>query len=212
MPMVPTGMKIELERVGKRYLHEWIYRKVSYSFSDDNRYAITGANGSGKSTFLRLLSGHLSPSKGRVSYSLGGSPLSVDQVYRHITFAAPYIELIEEFTLLEAVTFQQRFKPFRNGITPQQAIERMALTQALHKPVKHFSSGMKQRLKLGLSLMSDSQLVLLDEPTTNLDTKGVEWYLQLVDEYASQRLLIVASNVVVDYQFCNNHLSMADFK
>jgi ABC-type multidrug transport system ATPase subunit len=210
--MVPTGMKIELEGVGKRYLHEWIYRRLTYRFSDHNRYAITGANGSGKSTFLRLLSGHLSPSKGRVNYSLGDRPLSVDQLYRHITFAAPYIELIEEFTLLESVTFQQRFKPFRNGLTPAQAIDRMALTQAANKPVRHFSSGMKQRLKLGLSLMSDSQLVLLDEPTTNLDTKGVEWYLQLVDEYASGRLLVVASNVAVDYEFCNHHLSMADFK
>ena len=210
--MVPTGMKIELEGVGKRYLHEWIYRRVSYSFAESNRYAITGANGAGKSTFLRLLSGHLSPSKGRIRYSLDGRPLAVDQLYRHITFAAPYIELIEEFTLLESVTFQQRFKPFSNGLTPAEVIDRMALTQAAHKPVKHFSSGMKQRLKLGLSLMSDSKLVLLDEPTTNLDTKGVEWYLQLVDEYASDRLLIVASNVAVDYQFCNLHLSMADFK
>lgn len=205
-------MKIELEGVGKRYLHEWIYRRVSYSFAESNRYAITGANGAGKSTFLRLLSGHLSPSKGRIRYSLDGRPLAVDQLYRHITFAAPYIELIEEFTLLESVTFQQRFKPFSNGLTPAEVIDRMALTQAAHKPVKHFSSGMKQRLKLGLSLMSDSKLVLLDEPTTNLDTKGVEWYLQLVDEYASDRLLIVASNVAVDYQFCNLHLSMADFK
>lgn len=205
-------MKIELEGVGKRYLHEWIYRRVSYSFADSNRYAITGANGAGKSTFLRLLSGHLSPSKGRISYSLDSRPLPVDQLYRHITFAAPYIELIEEFTLLESVTFQQRFKPFSNGLTPAEVIDRMALTQAAHKPVKHFSSGMKQRLKLGLSLMSDSKLVLLDEPTTNLDTKGIEWYLQLVDEYASERLLIVASNVAVDYQFCNLYLSMADFK
>jgi len=212
MSMVPTGMKIELEGAGKRYLHEWIYRKVTYTFSDNNRYAITGANGSGKSTFLRLLSGHLSPSKGRVGYSLGGRPLPIDQLYRYITFSAPYIELIEEFTLLESVTFQHRFKPFRNGLTPTQAIDRMALTQAANKPVKHFSSGMKQRLKLGLSLISDSQLVLLDEPTTNLDAKGVEWYLQLVDEYAPGRLLIVASNVAVDYQFCNLHLSMADFK
>jgi ABC-type multidrug transport system ATPase subunit len=205
-------MKIELTKVGKRYGREWIIRQIDFTFQPGGRYAITGPNGVGKSTLLRMLSGHLTPSRGQIAFSLNQQPLRVDEVYRQLSYAAPYIELIEEFTLPEAVRFHQRFKPFLDGMDAAVLLDVLALPKARHTLIRDFSSGMKQRLKLALALLSDTALVLLDEPTTNLDAQGAEWYLGLVEQYTRHRVLIVASNVPSDYQFCNQHLSILDYK
>lgn len=205
-------MKIELTKVGKRYGREWIIRQIDFTFQPGGHYAITGPNGVGKSTLLRMLSGHLTPSRGQIAFSLNQQPLRVDEVYRQLSYAAPYIELIEEFTLPEAVRFHQRFKPFLDGMDAAVLLDVLALPKARHTLIRDFSSGMKQRLKLALALLSDTALVLLDEPTTNLDAQGAEWYLGLVEQYTRHRVLIVASNVPSDYQFCNQHLSILDYK
>ena len=105
-------MEIRLEKVGKRFRMEWIFRKMNYTFSAPGRYAILGYNGSGKSTLLKILSGHLTPSKGTVQFlpSPEASPLEEGSVYQVVSYAAPYIQLIEELTLTELLTFHFKFK------------------------------------------------------------------------------------------------------
>ena len=71
---------------------------------------------------------------------------------------------------------------------------------------------MKQRLKLVLAICSDTDLLLLDEPTTNLDDEGVAWYQTLIEKYTANRLVIVASNVKHDYHFCTQQLNIMDYK
>ncbi len=205
-------MRIELEKVGKRYRMEWILRGVDYRFEPGGRYAVTGPNGSGKSTFLRLLSGHLTPSRGKIRFLHQERPVETAQVYRRLAFAAPYIELIEEFTLIEGLRFHRRFQPFRHELDEQALLDLLAFPRARHKAIRHFSSGMKQRLKLVLALASESNLLLLDEPTTNLDRQGVDWYLQLVERFAADRLVVVASNVAADYAFCQEKINILNYK
>ena len=205
-------MKIELEQAGKRYRTEWVLRGIDLCLLPGRRYAVTGPNGSGKSTLLRLLSGHLTPSRGAVRFSYEGRAVPVSEVYRHLAYAAPYIELIEEFTLQEALQFHRRFQPYLPGLSDEAMLDLLAFPRARHKPVRHFSSGMKQRLKLALALGSDTSLLLLDEPTTNLDRQGVEWYRALVDRFAGERLVVVASNVEVDYEFCEEGVDILGFK
>ena len=205
-------MKIELQKVGKRYKSEWIIKKVDLVFEQGHQYAITGPNGSGKSTLLKILSGHLTPSKGKIFFEQEGKSVAVDQVYQHLAYAAPYIEMIEELTLWEALQFHIRFKSFQKGLTPDKLYQRLNFRKAKNKPIRAFSSGMKQRLKLLLAICSDSSLLLLDEPTTNLDTEGVEWYRSLIDEFAQDRLLIIASNVDVDFDFCDTKVDILAYK
>ncbi|MCB0636946.1 MAG: ABC transporter ATP-binding protein [Lewinella sp.] len=205
-------MKIELDRVSKRYRRDWILRRMTLELAPAGRYAVTGPNGSGKSTFLRLLSGHLSPTKGQVRYTLAGRPVPVTDVYQHLSYAAPYIELIEEFTLEEALEFHRRFKPFLADLSIPDLIGLLGLEKARRLPIAYFSSGMKQRVKLALACCSASPLLLLDEPTTNLDAEGADWYRQLVERFATNRLVIVASNVPADYQFCTEEIRILDFK
>lgn len=205
-------MKISLNNIGKRYRYEWIFRGIDFEFTDHEAYAILGANGSGKSTFMKILSGHLTPSKGNITFTQHSKVIEIDQVYRYISYAAPYIELIEELTLEETLRFQAKFKPFFTGLEVASLIDRLGMKSSQKKEVKYFSSGMKQRLKLLLALCSDTPILLLDEPTTNLDRQGIDWYLELVNDYAKQRLTIVASNVEEDYGFSQQHLNIMDFK
>jgi len=205
-------MRLKLNNIAKRYRYEWIFRRLTYTFEPAGKYAVLGPNGSGKSTLLRVLSGHLSPSKGKVDFFEKDAKIDADNVHRYLSYAAPYIELIEEFTLLEALQFHQRFKAFQQNLQPQDLIELLQFSKSQNKEIRYFSSGMQQRLKLVLALCSDTPLVLLDEPTTNLDRQGVAWYLDLIERFAQNRLTIVASNVEEDYGFCDKQLNILDFK
>ena len=170
-------MRIELERVSKRYQNEWVLKNVELRLEENGRYAVTGPNGSGKSTLLKILSAHLTPSRGKVRHRIKGELLDVNDVYRYISYGAPYIDLIEELTLTEAITFHRQFKPFLEKLDTKAVIDLLGFERAGNKQIRYFSSGMKQRLKLVLAICSGSELLLLDEPTTNLDKQGVEWYL-----------------------------------
>jgi len=205
-------MEIELREVAKRYRFEWIFKNINYHFNSQHRYAILGNNGTGKSTFLKILSGHLTPSKGKIIFTNDGKALEIEQVYQQVAYAAPYIDLIEEFTLKEAIDFQQKFKPLQDGLNTKKLIELLGFQKSVDKEVKFFSSGMKQRLKLALAICGKTNLLLLDEPTTNLDQQGMDWYQDLLDKYSANRLLIIASNVEADYQRCDQFLNIMDFK
>ncbi|GAB4495114.1 MAG: heme ABC exporter ATP-binding protein CcmA [Saprospiraceae bacterium] len=205
-------MTIHLQNVGKRYRLDWIFRGVNFTFKNGERYAILGPNGSGKSTLLKVLSGHLSPSKGSVSFEKQGQKIEPDVVYRQVSYAAPYIELIEEFTLEEVLNFHAKLKPLMPGFNPAKLYELLALPRTRTKEIRFFSSGMKQRVKLALAVCSDTPVLLLDEPATNLDLQGIEWYKNLIAEYASDRLVVIASNDPHDADFCPIHLKILDYK
>lgn len=205
-------MQIKLDNVSKRYRFEWIIKKLTFEFESNQSYVILGPNGSGKSTLMRMLSGYLTPSKGKVTFIENDKTVEIEQVYKSVSYAAPYIDLIEEFTLDEAIKFHQRFKPFYNEITPEKIHELLAFKKSKHKQVKFFSSGMKQRLKLVLALASDTPILLLDEPTTNLDAQGVDWYLSLIEQFGKNRLIVVASNIEHDYGFCKTQVNILDYK
>ncbi len=206
-------MKIELTNIAKRYKSEWVIKNVTLVFEAAQRYAVTGPNGSGKSTLLKILSGHLTPSLGAIAFWSAQKKIPVDEVYRHLSYAAPYIDLIEEFTLWEALHFHQHFKPFCKNQQPADLLQILGFERAKHKPVRHFSSGMKQRLRLAMAICSDTPLLLLDEPTATLDRQGVIWYQSLIQEFVGQeRLAIVASNVEEDFLFCNEKIDILTFK
>lgn len=212
---------IMLEGVGKRFRYEWIFRNISKTFDSGNIYALLGSNGSGKSTLMKILSGHLSPSEGKISFYVKDKLQDEDSIYKHISYAAPYVELIEELTLNEMIQFHIKFKPLSKGVLSDSntlktndLIEILGFEKSKNKEIRYFSSGMKQRLKLALAICSDSPILLLDEPTTNLDAQGVAWYRQLIRRFTEggNRLTIVASNIEHDYDFCNQMLNIEDFK
>ena len=205
-------MTISLEHVGRRFNREWIFRDVNYVFESGTSYAILGANGAGKSTLLQLISGSLGSSEGMVSYTKNGVAVNPEQVFENLSLAAPYLELIEEFSLSELIDFHFRFKRYKPGLNRNLLIDILGLKSSEHKAIKNFSSGMKQRVKLALAFCADTEIILLDEPASNLDEQGLAWYLALTKQYTTDRILIICSNQLQEYSFCNKQLNIADYK
>jgi ABC-type multidrug transport system ATPase subunit len=205
-------MIITLQNIGRRFNRDWIFKGVDYIFTSGESYAILGPNGSGKSTLLQVLNGSLSPSAGKIEFVNDGKPVEIETVFTHLSLAAPYLELIEEFTMSEMIDFHFKFKHFKPGMNKAQVIDLLNLPKSANKLIKYFSSGMKQRLKLALAFCADTPMLMLDEPTSNLDTQGVDWYLSLVQQFAAGRLTIVCSNQEHEYGFCNHRLSIVDYK
>jgi ABC-type multidrug transport system ATPase subunit len=207
-------MTVLLENLGKKFRKEWIFRNVNLRFDIGNSYTFVGPNGSGKSTLLQVFMGIMPHTEGKISFLNEPSKqiIDIDEIYKKIIIAAPYLELVEEFTLLESVEFHQKFKPFKDKITPNQLIDLLQLSPHKDKTIKNFSSGMKQRLKLGLAFYSEAPIILLDEPTSNLDSQGMAWYLNQIEKHTANRLLIICSNQPNEYAFCKNIIVVRDFK
>jgi len=204
-------MTITLQDIGRRFNQEWIFKGINYQFNSGGKYAILGPNGSGKSTLLSIILGNLSPSEGIITYREEKS-IAVEKIYQYVSFAAPYLDLIEEFTLQETIDFHFKFKQLHKDFDEGMVLELLGLKKSQDKALKHFSSGMKQRTKLVLACCTETPILLLDEPTSNLDKQGVSWYHELMERFTANRLVIVGSNQEAEYSFCNHFVQITDYK
>lgn len=204
-------MDISLNNVGRRFNKEWIFKNISYEFKQGEKYAVLGPNGSGKSTFLSILLSSLVPSEGTIKY-YESKEVKVEDVYQYISFAAPYLDLVEEFTLQETIAFHFQFKPYASGLDAATVLSLLGLEKSQDKALKHFSSGMKQRTKLVLACCTNTPILMLDEPTSNLDAQGIDWYLELIEKFAQGKMVLVGSNQEHEYAFCENRLKISDYK
>jgi len=201
-------MKITLEKLSKRYLYDWIIRDMDLVFEANSITGINGINGSGKSTLIKLLSGYLSPSEGNISYYLEGKKIERSDLYHHISMAAPYSDLIQEYDAEEVFQFHSKFKKLRVNLDVNTFLEKVNLKGNKGKQIQYYSSGMKQRLQLAIALFTDSKLLLLDEPTSYLDTTNKEWFYNLLKEEIAGRTVIIASNDLEDFQYCTEVFSL----
>jgi ABC-type multidrug transport system ATPase subunit len=205
-------MEITLQNIGRRFNREWIFRGIDYSFNETESYAILGANGSGKSTLVQIVASNLTPSEGKINYMLKGKALEPELVFSHLSFASPYLELVEDFSLTEIIDFHFGFKNYLSGFDRNKVIELLGFEKYRNRYIKHYSSGMKQRVKLALAFCADTPVLLLDEPTANLDHQGIEWYLSLISRFSINRLTIICSNQEHEYSFCKHQLNIQDYK
>jgi ABC-type multidrug transport system ATPase subunit len=201
-------VQISLQKAGKRFNKDWIFKDLDYRFEMGQHYALIGNNGSGKSTLLQTISGYATLSKGKIEWGA----YNTETIFQQISIAAPYLELIEEFTTIEQFEFHDRFKPLRKDLTTAQMIEMVGLKAATNKQIRYFSSGMKQRLKLALAIFSETPILLLDEPCSNLDKEGYALYHDLIRNYAMHKLIIVGSNDTQEYDYCTKHINLLDYK
>ena len=205
-------MHIELKNLGKRFNRQWIFRNLDFLFEPGAAYAVTGYNGSGKSTLLQIIAGSLEKTEGQVIFSAHNKVISPEEHYTCISLSAPYLELIEEFTLLEFFRFHFSLKEILPGYSIEQIIETIELSDSRNKHIRHFSSGMKQRVRLGQAFFSHVPVVLLDEPTANFDSKGIELYMHLATTLGKGRILIICSNDEQEISFCSSRINITDYK
>jgi len=202
-----SRIKIVFENAGKKFGSDWVLKDFNYTFNFSDHVAILGPNGSGKSTLLQMIAGYVQPSAGKISFYADDVLIEEENIFRYVSLAAPYLELIEEYSLEEMVKFHFGFKGVVSGMSIQDVIERSELSSSANKQVKNFSSGMKQRLKLTLAILSDTQLLLLDEPLSNLDEQGDSWYEKMIKDFCSERTVVVCSNMnKKEYEFCEGKI------
>ncbi len=185
-------MQIIAEDIGKKYGRNWIFRHLNFEINGDEKTAITGANGSGKSTLLQIISGYLTPSRGKISIKDGPA---LDEL--KVAYVAPYSEVIEEFSLHEFLRFHSQFRHARMSM--EEMSQRASLP--LNRPINEFSTGMKQRVKLITAFFFENELVLMDEPTSNLDQEGIDWWKSELNQQTHQTM-IIASNQRLEIEMC----------
>jgi len=205
-------MEIEVKELGKKYQKEWVFRNLDFNFQSNRSYGIIGPNGSGKTTLLQILTGFIPPSKGDIIYRNQDKEVSPETFFKYTSVAAPYLELVEEFTLTEFLRFHFKFKRLDKGLQINDMINLSYLEGAEHKLIKYFSSGMKQRLKLALCLFADSPIIFLDEPSSNLDEKANQWFRDNLEERRNDRMTIICSNQVLEFDLCDELIDLQNHK
>jgi ABC-type multidrug transport system ATPase subunit len=200
-------MEILATNLSKKFRQEFVIRDFSHQFKVGHSYAITGPNGSGKSTLLQLIAQFTLPNSGKIEMT-GIDP---ELVYTQITYAAPYVELIEEYTLPEhlAILVKNNYLPSSVDIDSLEKF--IDLQPGRFKLIKNYSSGMRQKIKLGFALLSERPVLLLDEPTTNFDEQAKQWFFNRLNDQR-HKLIIIASNELNEIEFCSEKISIIEFK
>lgn len=207
-----TPVTISIEGLSKRFNREWIFRNFTYEFKPGNIYAITGPNGSGKSTLLSVLWGQVPQTSGTLKYRNGSGEIPIEETYKHVSIATPYMDLIEDFTLQETLEFHFKLKNVRDNLSYETLLEKMYLSDSKDKYVRNFSSGMKQRLKLGLALFTDSPIVFLDEPGSHLDETAFQWYSLQLASVSQNCTILIGSNDPAEYMEASQIIDLRDHK
>lgn len=206
-------MEITLSDIGKKYKKEWIFKGVDLSIEPQSKSWISGNNGSGKSTLLQIISGKLIPTKGKIEYRLNQQLIEESKIYTKVSLVTPYLDLFEDLTLQEMLAFHFKFKSLKKGLVINDIPDLCQLGKAKNKFLKEYSSGMKQRVKLALAIFADTELLLLDEPLSNLDQSGMDWYSECIDTYCKENTILVCSNnQKQEFDFCTKQINIEDYK
>ncbi len=206
-------MRIELLNIAKRFRKEWVFRELNLEIQSGSHTAVLGNNGSGKSTLLQLISGYASPSDGQITWNHQSQVIPRESIYRHVAICSPAIQIWDDLTLRENIDLFQQFKQLPSCNNADEFAQAVELERHVNQPLKTFSSGMKQRVKLGLAILSDADLLLLDEPCSHLDSTAVHWFQQLVEKHAKGRTMVIASNRDQRETFsCSQEVDIHEFK
>lgn len=202
-------MDLSIQKLSKSYHQKVLFHDLSFEIPSGSRFAIAGANGTGKSTLLKILSGGLLPSSGDIRYTHQAQIVPDDQVYKYLHFVAPYNTVIEELTLPELFHMHQRLGLLKEWSGYKTWQDRLQYPFHPGRQMKTYSSGMKQRVKLGLALLDSRPLILLDEPGSNLDAQGKEWMSGLIAGLPAHHTIVIASNEPSEIALCRDQITMS---
>ncbi len=210
--MMSIALSPKLNTVGltKRFGLRTIFSNISFQLGVGDVLAITGSNGSGKSTLVKLLANVAERTEGSVKWSLQESlPLPDEELPQHLGFVAPYLQLYSEFTAWEQVEMVQKLRglPMKEE-QAKELFQRFGLLGREHELLRTFSSGMLQRVKFICALIHAPAFLILDEPATNLDQRGIQAMRQLVADGAPNRITIIATNDADDLTMCSLRLEL----
>jgi heme exporter protein A len=195
-------MKLTLENVGKDFENKRIFNKISFDLESGKSAAIIGPNGSGKTTLVRIVCGLIRPSRGKIVYSVNQKTIEIQDVYKHIGLVGPYLELYEELTAMENLLFFAKMKRVSHAREKILSLmDQLNLAGREDDNVRTYSSGMRQRLKYVFALLSNPEILVLDEPTSNLDSDGIDRVYEIMRIQKNKNILLIATNDQNDLKF-----------
>ena len=204
---------IQGETISKNFGRRVIFKNLSFQFDKNGVYGISGPNGSGKSTLIKIIAGINSPTSGKISHKNDQKEIIPEKLHNYLGFVSPYLVLYEEFSAWENL---EQFAKIRDVNFNKGKIELLLNDFLLYDRkddlVKTYSSGMKQRMKFIFALMHSPKLILLDEPTSNLDDEGKNTVYKIIKREAEENIVIVASNEKSDLALCGETIILEKFK
>jgi heme exporter protein A len=208
-----NNFSVKAESLGKTFGRRLIFSGLGFEFNEKGIYGISGPNGSGKSTLVKIIAGLISPSTGKVKHILGEREIPYEKLHNYIGFVSPYLILYEEFSAWENLNLfsQIRAVPFNKELI-EYLLNVFLLYDRKDDLLKTYSSGMKQRMKFIFALMHSPQLLILDEPTSNLDDEGKESVYRIINEQGCNSIVLVASNERTDLELCTEKIVLQDYK
>ena len=202
-------LRIRADKIGKYFGEKRIFRNIDFDIQSGQSLAIVGPNGSGKTTLVRIISHLLLPTEGKIEYFINGTPIDYQEIYKYVGLVGPYLEMYEDLTAYENLKFFAKMRDL-NDPDPKIAklMELMSLSGRENDLVRTYSSGMKQRLKYVFALLAEPEILILDEPTSNLDEQGIAVVYQIMEEYKKDRILIIATNENQDLKYGDQILAV----
>ncbi len=208
-----TNYSVEATGLNKSFGRRLIFNDLEFKFNKAGVYGISGPNGSGKSTLVKIIAGIIAPSKGKIIHNLDNKLIAEEQLHNYIGFVSPYLVLYEEFSTYENLNL---FAEIRGVKFDKERIDYLLNKFLLFKRkddlLKTYSSGMKQRVKFIFALMHSPQLIILDEPTSNLDDEGKNSVYELVKEEGEKNIVLIASNEKSDIELCSDIVYLERYK
>lgn len=202
---------LHITDVKKVFNRRVIFEGIRDCLRKTEALAVTGRNGSGKSTLAKIIAGVLSPSAGSVVYEYRGVRLKQENLFRHVGFVAPYLQLYDEFSGYENLVVFARLRALKpTSEMYDRLLELVNLLSCKNDLVRTYSSGMKQRLKYAFALLHRPPLLVLDEPMANLDAEGVSMVHEVMQQHRQDGILVAATNDSNDVKYCDRVLNLDD--
>jgi heme exporter protein A len=201
------NISLEITNIRKEFDLRPVLKNISFSLNKGDSLAITGRNGSGKSTLIKILSSILFQTSGKVDLSIDSKPVARENYYKYIGLVSPYLNLYDEFTGYENLKLVTGIRGLPES-SMDEVLKRVGLFGRRHDLLKIYSSGMKQRLKIAFSIIHSPKVLLLDEPTSNLDAEGIKLVEEIASEYKLQSILIIATNDQHERTLCEKELNL----
>ena len=204
-----TEEKITLKAVNltRKFDRRPIFKDVNFELTMGSATAITGRNGSGKSTLIKIIANLLIQSSGELNLYSGTEKIKKENIYKYIGFVSPYLNLYDEFTGFENLKIISDIRGWGHD-NIDSALTRVGLIHRKNDLLKIYSSGMKQRLKIAFAILHNPKVLLLDEPTSNLDLDGISVVDDIANEYKKDRILIIATNDAHERSLCNSEINL----
>ena len=207
MPENNTGVVLRAENLTKKFNRKVIFENINFELSPGSSTAITGRNGSGKSTLIKIIANLISATSGKLNIHNGSEQVKKENFYKYLGFVSPYLNLYDEFTGRENLEIVADIRGIPHD-NINDVLKRVGLYERRNDLLKIYSSGMKQRLKIAFSILHNPQILLLDEPTSNLDTDGVGVVDDIANEYKKDKILIIATNDAHEKSLCENEINL----